>query len=403
MLARGPAKESGCIEVGDRIKCLNISFDAITLQDAREILNCGAPYKMRLLLEKRAAALVAPARNRASKSSSALALLDNHQNSAGNKQPSIKACLKKLGNFVGNRAPFDYEHQLTRANLSEQQLAGHEIGAGADWLGSAAARQQRALAMSPFAHVGGGGVGGQVMNLGFGGSEIELAHSQRGDAVDNLRGGRLLSSADSGGGGGGFNGRRNSSTQQPPSERADSSLEHFHTQNANHRLHGPGGNNLHLVMDANTSDDDLDHEHDDRNQRRRRRSHDLGAHLEQTQSQPEIAPRAQQQFLGGKNKKDPPAGQFGIDLDDDRANNHEHIGSRADQQLQNHKSSSMLTSISTPTMNLLPLTHSTGLERRMSSRRRRKQEDSRAAINEEEPLAAGGSPSRPEQPTEQTR
>lgn len=53
VLSRGPARESGCVEPGDRIKCLNISFDNITLEDAYDILNCGAPYKMRLLLEKR--------------------------------------------------------------------------------------------------------------------------------------------------------------------------------------------------------------------------------------------------------------------------------------------------------------------------------------------------------------
>lgn len=52
VLARGPARESGCIQAGDRIKCLNISFENITLRDAIEILNCGAPYRLRLLLEK---------------------------------------------------------------------------------------------------------------------------------------------------------------------------------------------------------------------------------------------------------------------------------------------------------------------------------------------------------------
>lgn len=54
VLSRGPARESGCIQPGDKIKCLNISFDNITLQDACDILNCGSPYKLRLLLEKRA-------------------------------------------------------------------------------------------------------------------------------------------------------------------------------------------------------------------------------------------------------------------------------------------------------------------------------------------------------------
>lgn len=52
--SRGPAKESGAIQSGDRIQCLNISFEDVTLQDARDLLNCGSPYKMRLLLEKRA-------------------------------------------------------------------------------------------------------------------------------------------------------------------------------------------------------------------------------------------------------------------------------------------------------------------------------------------------------------
>lgn len=50
--ARGPARDSGSVEPGDRIKCLSISFDSMTLQDAYDILNCASPYKMRLLLEK---------------------------------------------------------------------------------------------------------------------------------------------------------------------------------------------------------------------------------------------------------------------------------------------------------------------------------------------------------------
>lgn len=52
ILGSGPARDSGLVHRGDRIKCLNISFEGITLQDARDILNCGAPYKLRLLLEK---------------------------------------------------------------------------------------------------------------------------------------------------------------------------------------------------------------------------------------------------------------------------------------------------------------------------------------------------------------
>lgn len=60
VLNRGPARESGCMEAGDRIKCLNISFENITLQDATDILNCAAPYKMRLLLEKRVVVAARP-------------------------------------------------------------------------------------------------------------------------------------------------------------------------------------------------------------------------------------------------------------------------------------------------------------------------------------------------------
>lgn len=52
VLAHGPARESGCMQRGDIIKCLNISFDNMTLQDARDILNCASPYRLRLLLEK---------------------------------------------------------------------------------------------------------------------------------------------------------------------------------------------------------------------------------------------------------------------------------------------------------------------------------------------------------------
>lgn len=52
ILASGPARDSGLVHRGDRIKCLNISFEGVTLEDARDILNCGAPYKLRLLLEK---------------------------------------------------------------------------------------------------------------------------------------------------------------------------------------------------------------------------------------------------------------------------------------------------------------------------------------------------------------
>lgn len=51
----GPARASGCLEPGDRLKCVNISFEDITLEDARDLLTCGSPYKLRLLIEKRVA------------------------------------------------------------------------------------------------------------------------------------------------------------------------------------------------------------------------------------------------------------------------------------------------------------------------------------------------------------
>lgn len=53
VFSRGPARESGCIQPGDRIKCLNINLESVTLQDACDILNCASPYQMRLLVEKR--------------------------------------------------------------------------------------------------------------------------------------------------------------------------------------------------------------------------------------------------------------------------------------------------------------------------------------------------------------
>lgn len=411
MLARGPARESGCIEIGDRIKCLNISFENITLQDARDILNCGAPYQMRVLLEKRAAA-----RNNSTSTTkkvgrnAAQTLLDNYRNDS--KQQPIRACLRKLGNFVTTTRSEHDNQQLTRLNgladqqqlaldyRREQQVGG--AGAGNEWLGSAAARRQHALA-SPFVQ--------GYLNQAFGGSENELARHQhnRGDTIDsacsvNLRSGRL-SSIDSGGGGGdgqvmigrgfGVDGRRNSSSQQPPSERADGSLEHFHDQNANHRLHGPGGNNLHLAMDGQDTSDD---EHNDlsdtggnnldiknKNNRRRRRSeatHLSGGHLEQTQSQPEIAQRSGSN-LKFQSTNGPVSGRFDIDIHD-RDN-------KVDDYHDQEHSHRLSSSISTPTMNLLPVNSTTGggrLERRMSSRRRRKDDNTRATINEESTTAA---------------
>uniref|UniRef100_A0A6G1S7T0 PDZ domain-containing protein n=1 Tax=Aceria tosichella TaxID=561515 RepID=A0A6G1S7T0_9ACAR len=55
--SHGPAKESGCMEPGDRIKCVNVSFENMTIQDACDILNAGAPYKLRLLIEKKIATI----------------------------------------------------------------------------------------------------------------------------------------------------------------------------------------------------------------------------------------------------------------------------------------------------------------------------------------------------------
>lgn len=126
--ANGPARESGCIQPGDRIKCLNISFDDVTLQDACDILNCGSPYKMRLLLEKKCLpAGVISKLNKLNGSSS-----DGRQGSA--IKNATKSYLKRLTNRVvgaGDVGPDHHTHQ-------QQQVARAEPPP----LGSLQARQQ---------------------------------------------------------------------------------------------------------------------------------------------------------------------------------------------------------------------------------------------------------------------
>lgn len=105
MQTRGPARESGCIQPGDRIKCLNISFENITLQDACDILNCGSPYRMRLLLEKRVAPTSSNTKSDQSKlaASRAAAIQDQAIMFRQNLPPTI------------NRKP------LNNANLNQRQ------------------------------------------------------------------------------------------------------------------------------------------------------------------------------------------------------------------------------------------------------------------------------------------
>lgn len=190
VFSRGPARESGCIERGDRIKCLNISFDNITLQDACDILNCGSPYKMRLLLEKRAAppkltdkltkspaprklyygsqlALVPDGSNTSSVN---LSRYPNNQqlysSSAGGALSVTKSYFKRLANLVSpssNRTRMNYGHNLdlrnqydcrTSSNLNIAGISnGNELfvdNQAAPYLGSAAARRNLFSGDVPF-------------------------------------------------------------------------------------------------------------------------------------------------------------------------------------------------------------------------------------------------------------
>lgn len=191
VFSRGPARESGCIETGDRIKCLNISFDNITLQDACDILNCGSPYKMRLLLEKRVApqkvtdkltkspaprklyygsqlALVPDGSNASSVNLSRYP--NNHQmhsSSAGGALSVTKNYFKRLANLVSpssNRTRMNYGQNLdlrnqydcrTSSNLNVSGISNGTNKLFVDsqavpYLGSAAARQNLFSGDVPF-------------------------------------------------------------------------------------------------------------------------------------------------------------------------------------------------------------------------------------------------------------
>ena len=133
VFSRGPARESGCVNSGDRIKCLNISFDEITLEDAHNILNCGAPYKMRLLLEKKVAPPSAIKRLVCKDQQVA----QNGQNrrrraqETGQNTNSAKVYLKRLANKL-NLADYSCD------SIGAEQVAPFQV---APPLGSAAARQ----------------------------------------------------------------------------------------------------------------------------------------------------------------------------------------------------------------------------------------------------------------------
>lgn len=413
MLARGPARESGCIEPGDRIKCLNISFENITLQDACDMLNCGSPYKMRLLLEKRAV----PAKQLYDKSmglspapivaSNITRYRQHHQNLSrltpaptynnqsqlnlhvsGGPLSTTKAYLKRLTHLVspqsaqnsGSKIALDHVNNSQSTNsIYQTSTSEHQLLEQPLYLGSAAARQHLSSASSLQ-------VNGAHINAGYGSDEDEnkqdinratnmardssslssaAQYNQQQQYHQHRRG---LSNGDS------FGSRlkgRFSVESGETNEPQDSSLD-YQQRNANHRLHGPtiytdespfgvqpanrgkmmpdlrlatnGGGSSSAQEPANKR------KSSGSNQKRQTAASRLtqanqqvaDQHLEQTQSQPEIARLAR-----GSQDEIANHSRIGMVDDDD-----------CDKQVRANMTKSsgqaMTSSFSTPTINCLP-------------------------------------------------
>lgn len=114
---------------GDKIKGLTISFDDIFLRDAIDILNCGAPYKLRLLLEKQAALLLPNSIN------SRQQMTNNGTNSANSL---AKNCIKKITSFCSpnGASPFNANNSQSPLTLEQQMNRSKKYVINVDSLSS---------------------------------------------------------------------------------------------------------------------------------------------------------------------------------------------------------------------------------------------------------------------------
>lgn len=418
-MSRGPARESGCVHPGDRIKCLNISFDNITLQDACDILNCGSPYKLRLLLEKRAlpAKLIAEKQRQIQPIIRRFPLANNligcnqmiaeqqAKNESNSAFAATKSYLRRLASLIvpnssGNNTnghtngsqhhPAHHGHLGALQNYrdqfgvatpafhtgSEHQLLDHHLQASSYLLGSSATRRPRTSMIGnpifpPLDH--------SHINTGYGsdgdetGDELALAsavaaasatttnsnnnNNNNSNAITNGGHLRRLSSRDSIDGISNLNhdnmmrSRFSVNSADTNDFGADSSLD-YQNRNANHRLHGPPyneqdrqrqmGDRLRLAsQEAMGNSGKVASRHHQKSSSSRGASFNEQHHLEQTQSQPEIAHhRATASNLAITD-------ELGI------AESHAHHHQQANQRNGNRSQMTMMNSMSTPAMNLL--------------------------------------------------
>lgn len=377
LLARGPARESGCIQAGDRIKSLNIIFDSVTLQDAYEILNCAAPYKMRLLLEKRVAttdkiadSLRSPApmplRRSAPRAYQQQQPIDTRQqlqestSFASDPLNATRNYLRRLTNLV---SPGGKTTQDVRARSKTPQFEP------TFYLGSASARRYSDA--------------GAHLNAAYGSDNDDSLTARElptGGHISNLASTYNKASKSA------SVGLFSNSSAASQELVVDSSLE-YHKSNANHRLHGPtliGGvadntRNLHLAgaRELNAAGKLARRQSVDANSPiHHQQLGKVDQHLEQTQSQPQIAPMRAEEYHGMSRRQD------------------DHHDRLAQQMMTRNANSLMANSMSTPAINFLSSSPSTSSSsssskqdeksedwRKLSSRRRRKER--RESIREE--------------------
>lgn len=292
VLARGPARESGCIQAGDQIKSINISFDQMSLQDAYDIINSGSPYKMRLLLEKRA--LSQKMLDKMQSARAAITPLSNHHKTAVNHQimdsqqylMASELQVADTGNGGLLSATKSYLRRLKNlaapsSSASTMQMNSHPYQPPV-YLGSAAARRLRlsaGLGCVPLGNLAG------HTNAAFGAnsddneiSKTEIRSPGSSVALESI----ATSTNDLG---------------------VDSSQDCYHSGNSSHRLHGPqcsASNRRHMDLRmVNSYEDNTDKVRStpaakvNCHARRQSMATDIVPHsqhyLEQTQSQPEIA------------------------------------------------------------------------------------------------------------------
>lgn len=435
VFSRGPARESGCIKEGDRIKCLNISFDNITLQDACDILNCASPYKMRMLLEKGVAPPKCNDKHTRSPAprtlhyGSQLALVPggsgssinlSHQNQSGIATGGpFKTYIRRLANLVApsnKRQSSQMNYRCRTPALNMSGSSNELLDQCPPFLGSAAARRNLFSTGVPLqgldedrarnipAHSS--TIGGQInatfdearLNTSAGASQGCLSQS---DSIgSNMRGGRYsVDSAEM------FTNPVGSSTND---FNTDSSLD-YQNRNADHRLHGPQfehrpGQTARQVQDLRTvsSQNQLDSGSRGNNLVGARRQSVAGvittggsggvgglikanskeqqSQLEQTQSQPEIALRQTNERLSGSELR------TGAGVD-------ERV-----EMLPNSRSASaetrngrfpMISSMSTPAVNLLGSSQQQDW-RKVPSLRKKKQQHQELKESIREESSVGG-------------